>query len=133
MATNSLTVLGMVGAKGMEQAQKIDVYALGILMAAILMQGEPFPVSMTSQDLLYRTATDRAFKPEVPPLPWLTSSEGGHLYQTTMQKCWARHPNDRILVQEVAKELGCYRNRVSSDHVEQHGKGEGGTWQSEHN
>lgn len=73
--------------------KKVDVYAAGITMAALVLKGEPFPVELSAQQLVEGTA-EHSLRPDVP------CNVNKHLSEV-MHRCWSQSPADRPAFNDV--------------------------------
>jgi len=72
----------------------MDVYSYGILLAAIVTGGEPYPPHLLSDQLIQGTLD--GLRPEVPP-------KTAPLLQKVMKACWEHDPNDRCEFRDVLR------------------------------
>jgi hypothetical protein len=92
-----------------------DVYAFGIVMAAMVMKGDPYPNIDDSTDLIEKTAT--GFRPDLPPRTCPRFAE-------FMQNCWKESPEERPSFCKLMSQLKAYCRHLDQMTQQQHGEAE---------
>jgi len=91
----------VAGAQWSTEAQfKVDVYAFGVLLAALVTRGAPYPDALSAKELLYGTARE-GLRPTVPELHIGSGRHCNEGYVNGMESCWSQTPMDRPTFCEV--------------------------------